>query len=58
MQKYSISHLIFRFNSRVWGDLLKWLAYDWVTGVETVCHSDGYFQLWSPVQSETEEFPN
>lgn len=55
MKKYSISHLIVRFNSRVWGVLLQWLASDWGTGAETVCYSDDYYLLWSPVQRE--EFP-
>ena len=58
MQKqYSIDHLVIISNSRVWSVVLQWLAYDWITGFETVTYTENYFQLWSPVQSEIEEFP-
>lgn len=55
MVQYSVDHLVAVLNENVWSLLLSWLISHWNAGEETICYSEDYYQLWSPVQRD--EFP-
>ena len=42
---------------RKWPALLKYIVRDWKNGNGSVLYTRHYFQLWSPLHSEIEEFP-